>query len=50
MVSKVTATNLSWNASIAPSATVTVGFNASYSGSDPRPANFTLNGAACTSK
>ena len=48
--SQVTATNLSWDASIAPSATVTIGFNASYSGSDPRPAGFTLNGAACTSK
>ena len=47
---QVTATNLSWDASIAPSATVTIGFNASYSGSDPRPAGFTLNGAACTSK
>jgi hypothetical protein len=48
--SQVTATSLSWDASIAPSATVTIGFNASYSGSDPRPAGFTLNGAACTSK
>ena len=47
---QVTATNLAWNASIAPSATVTIGFNASYSGSDPRPANFTLNGAACAAK
>ncbi len=47
---QVTATNLAWNASIAPSATVTIGFNASYSGSDPRPTGFTLNGAACTAK
>jgi hypothetical protein len=47
---QVTAKNLSWNASIAPSATVTIGFNASYSGSDPRPASFTLNGAACASR
>ena len=48
--SRVTATNLAWNASIAPSATVNIGFNASYSGSDPRPAGFTLNGAACAAR
>jgi hypothetical protein len=46
---QVAATSLSWNASIAPAATVTVGFNASYSGSDPRPSGFTLNGVTCAS-
>ena len=44
---QVTATNLPWDATIAPSGTVTIGFNASYSGSDPRPTSFVLNGAAC---
>lgn len=45
---KVTATNMPWNATIAPSSSVSIGFNASYSGSDPAPTSFTLNGAACT--
>ncbi|GAB3456781.1 endo-1,4-beta-xylanase [Actinophytocola sediminis] len=43
----VTATNLSWNGNIAPNATVSVGFNGTYSGSNPAPTAFTLNGATC---
>lgn len=40
--------NLSWNSTIAPGATMTgLGFNGSYSGANPRPTAFTVNGAAC---
>ncbi|MFC4071765.1 cellulase family glycosylhydrolase [Actinoplanes subglobosus] len=46
--STVTATNASWNAAIATGATVSFGFNGVWSGSNPVPASFTLNGVACT--
>jgi hypothetical protein len=44
----VTLSNASWNATIASNASVTAGFNATYSGSNPTPTTFTLNGVACT--
>ncbi|WP_051951265.1 cellulose binding domain-containing protein [Actinacidiphila yeochonensis] len=44
---KVAAANLSWNATLQPGSTTTLGFNASYSGGNPAPSAFTLNGAAC---
>lgn len=44
----VTVTNEAWNSTIAPGATVSFGFNISYSGTNTKPAAFTLNGAACT--
>jgi len=41
-------TNASWNPTIAPGATLTgVGFNGSYSGSNPAPTVFYVNGTAC---
>ncbi len=41
-------TNASWNGSIAPGGSVNgIGFNASYSGSNPAPASFYLNGKLC---
>ncbi|WDZ82439.1 PQQ-dependent sugar dehydrogenase [Micromonospora cathayae] len=43
----VTARNLSWNGTIAAGGTVSFGFNGSYSGTNPAPAAFTLNGASC---
>lgn len=43
----VTATNLSYNATIAAGGTQSFGFNATWSGSNPAPAGFTLNGTAC---
>jgi hypothetical protein len=44
----VTFTNMSYNATIAPGATLTgVGFNASYSGSNPAPTAFSVNGTPC---
>lgn len=36
-----------WNASIAPGASVSFGFQATYSGANAAPVAFTLNGAAC---
>ncbi len=44
----VTATNMSYNATIAPNAAVSFGFNASYSGTNTNPTSFALNGTACT--
>jgi predicted carbohydrate-binding protein with CBM5 and CBM33 domain len=45
----VSAASLSHNASIGPNGgTRSFGFNATYFGTNPRPATFTLNGTACT--
>ncbi len=45
----VTAVNLSYNGTIGASGgTQSFGFNLSYSGSNAKPASFTLNGSACT--
>src|SRR3954463_16108309 len=46
--SQVTATNVGYNAAIATNATVSFGFLGSWSGSNPAPTSFTLNGVACT--
>ena len=46
---QVTATNVSWNASIAPGATANFGFLADWAGGNTRPASFALNGSACSS-
>jgi len=43
---RVSVTNASYNAAIAPSASVTIGFNSSGSGTGPPPA-FRLNGGNC---
>jgi xyloglucan-specific exo-beta-1,4-glucanase len=44
----VTATNLPYNATIPPGGSVDIGFNGSWSGSNPPPTAFRLNGNACT--
>jgi endoglucanase len=44
----VTAASLSWNGSLATNASTTIGFNGSWSGTNPVPTAFTLNGVACT--
>ncbi len=44
----VTATNLTWNGTLAPGASTGIGFNGTYSGSNPAPSSFTLNGSSCT--
>jgi endo-1,4-beta-xylanase len=43
----VTATPLSWNANLAPNSPTNIGFNGTFTGSNPAPASFTLNGTAC---
>jgi Cellulose binding domain len=44
---QVTATNLSYNATIPSNGTVSFGFNGAWNGSNPIPTAFTLNGTAC---
>jgi poly(hydroxyalkanoate) depolymerase family esterase len=44
----VTATNVSYNGSIAPGASVGIGFQATHTGNTGEPATFTLNGTACS--
>ncbi|WP_405093779.1 cellulose-binding domain-containing protein [Micromonospora sp. NBC_01392] len=46
--SQVTARNASYNGSIATGGSVSFGFNGSWSGSNPAPTGFALNGTACT--
>jgi hypothetical protein len=44
---QVTATNMPWNGNLATGGSVSVGFNASYSGTNGKPTAFTINGVAC---
>nr|BFE59374.1 hypothetical protein GCM10020063_039000 [Dactylosporangium thailandense] len=44
----VTVTNAAYNAAIATGATASLGFNGTYTGSNPAPATFALNGVTCT--
>ncbi|GAB2852171.1 hypothetical protein GCM10027074_18670 [Streptomyces deserti] len=44
----VTATNVSYNGTIAPGASVSVGYQANHGGNSAVPTAFTLNGTACT--
>ena len=44
----VTITNASYNASIAPGGSTSLGFQGTWNTSDAAPAAFTLNGATCT--
>jgi len=44
---QVTISNVSWNGTIASNGIVSTGFNGSWSGSNPSPTNFTLNGVSC---
>ncbi|WP_405105099.1 glycoside hydrolase family 6 protein [Micromonospora sp. NBC_01405] len=43
----VTAANESYNGSIASGGSVSIGFNGAWSGSNPKPTSFTLNGVVC---
>ncbi|WP_198348000.1 cellulose binding domain-containing protein [Plantactinospora sp. KBS50] len=45
---QVTATNVSYNGSIPPGGSTTIGFQATHTGNDAAPSGFTLNGAACS--
>ncbi|WP_207922824.1 non-reducing end alpha-L-arabinofuranosidase family hydrolase [Micromonospora sp. KC606] len=44
---QVTARNVSYNGAIATNASVSFGFNGSWSGSNPVPTSFSLNGTVC---
>ena len=44
----VTATNASYNGTIAPNASVGIGYQANHGGDSAAPSGFTLNGKACT--
>jgi aryl-phospho-beta-D-glucosidase BglC (GH1 family) len=46
--SAVTATSLAWNGPLAPGTSVEIGFNGTFTGTNTRPAAFTVNGATCT--
>ncbi|MGC5311912.1 non-reducing end alpha-L-arabinofuranosidase family hydrolase, partial [Micromonospora zamorensis] len=46
--SAVTATNVSYNGAVATNGTVSFGFNGSWTGSNPAPTSFALNGVTCT--
>ncbi|MFI6264682.1 glycoside hydrolase family 6 protein [Micromonospora sp. NPDC051006] len=45
--SQVTARSLSYNGSLATGASTSLGFNGAWSGSNPKPTSFTLNGVTC---
>jgi hypothetical protein len=47
-VGSVTATNVSYNGTITSGGSVAFGFNGAWSGSNPTPASFALNGTTCT--
>jgi hypothetical protein len=44
----VTATNVSYNGSIAPGGNVQFGFQGTWTSNDTSPTAFALNGAACS--
>ncbi|WP_155372874.1 cellulose binding domain-containing protein [Catellatospora vulcania] len=46
--SQVTARNVDYNGSLGTGASTSFGFNGSWTGSNPVPTSFTLNGVACT--
>jgi poly(hydroxyalkanoate) depolymerase family esterase len=45
----VTATNATYNGTLAPNASVSIGYQANHGGNSAAPGGFTLNGAVCTS-
>ncbi|WP_083958498.1 cellulose binding domain-containing protein [Herbidospora mongoliensis] len=46
----LTAVNLPWNAQIGAGSTVSLGFNGTHTGQNPKPTAFTVNGLRCTIK
>src|SRR3954453_14220978 len=46
--SAVTAKNVSYNGSVATNGTVSFGFNGAWTGSNPAPTSFAVNGVTCT--
>jgi len=45
---QVSVKNPAWSTTLAPGGTASLGFQATYSGSNARPGDFALNGARCT--
>ncbi|MEU8116466.1 glycoside hydrolase family 6 protein [Micromonospora sp. NPDC048947] len=45
--SQVTARSMSYNGTLATGASTSIGFNGAWSGSNPKPTSFTLNGVVC---
>ncbi|MFP8960454.1 cellulase family glycosylhydrolase [Streptomyces nanhaiensis] len=46
--STASATNVDWNRTLATGGTTDLGFTGSFTGANPKPTAFTLNGVACT--
>ncbi|MBQ1047312.1 cellulase family glycosylhydrolase [Micromonospora sp. C51] len=46
--SSVTAQSMTWNGSLGTGASTNIGFNGSFTGANPAPSSFSLNGTACT--
>ncbi|MEV4580867.1 glycoside hydrolase family 48 protein [Nonomuraea jabiensis] len=44
---RVTGTNMSYNGSLGTGASVSIGFNGTWTGSNPNPTTFTVNGVTC---
>ncbi|MGN9787410.1 glycoside hydrolase family 6 protein [Nonomuraea sp. ZG12] len=44
---RVTGTNMPYNGALATGASVTVGFNGTWSGTNPNPASYSVNGTTC---
>jgi glucuronoarabinoxylan endo-1,4-beta-xylanase len=44
----VTVQNMSYNGSISPGGSTSIGFNGTWTGSNPNPTSFTVNGATCS--
>ena len=44
----VTATNMTWNGNLGTGASTAIGFNGSWTGTNGKPTNFSLNNVACT--
>ena len=45
---RVSAASMSWNGSLGKGASTSIGFTGSWSGANPVPASFALNGTTCT--
>ncbi|AQZ68100.1 cellulose 1,4-beta-cellobiosidase [[Actinomadura] parvosata subsp. kistnae] len=44
---RVTATNMPWNGNLATGASTNIGFNGTWTGSNPSPTSFSVNGVTC---
>ncbi|MCP2363607.1 hypothetical protein HD597_010627 [Nonomuraea thailandensis] len=44
---RVTGTNMPWNGNLATGASTNIGFNGTWTGSNPNPASFSVNGVTC---